>query len=130
MSRAPDRLSTRARATFGVTAAWQVVSWGGRISLLTEAERFDGWNWARIGGSLIFGTLLGVVAVRGRHRSGQEVGLAFLAFAVVLWSRSLMMVWTDGTNSLAFNLVHTGLAIVTWTLAALCVRAARAPTRR
>ena len=128
MSSPVDRLSARARATFGAAAAWQFVSWGGRISLLTEAEQFDGWNWARIGGSLVFGVLLGVIAVRGRRPSAREVGVGFLVFSLLLWGRSLAMVWTDGDNSLAFNLVHSGLALVTWTLGALCVRASRAMT--
>ena len=34
---------------------WQFVSWGGRISLLTDAEAVDQWNWFRIGGSLAVG---------------------------------------------------------------------------
>jgi hypothetical protein len=129
MSTAADRLSVLARATFGVAAAWQFVSWGGRISLLTEADRFDQWNWARIGGSLLFGVLLGVVAIRGRHRSAREVGVAFLVFSLLLWGRSLAIVWSDGDNSLGFRLVHTALAVVTWSLAAACFRASR-PTER
>ncbi len=124
---ASDRLPVRARILFGMAAVWQMVSWGGRISLLTEAERFVAWNWARIGGSLVFAVLLAVVAVRGRSRSAREVAVAFLVFAVLLWGRSLTLVWSDSDNTLAFNLVHTGLAVVTWALAVLCVGASRAP---
>ncbi len=124
MSSSPTRLPTRARVVFGAAALWQLASWGGRISLLTEAERFDAWNWGRIGGSLVFAVLLGVVAVRARHRSAREVAVAFLVFSLVLWGRSLGLVWSE-PNELGFRLVHSALAVITWSLAVGCFRASR-----
>lgn len=107
----------RFRLAFGLAAAWQLASWGGRISLLTEADRFDWGSWARIGGSVMFGVLLLLVALGGRRTGFSKwVAVGFLAFALVTWGRSLLGVWDDPANSLGFNLVHTGLAATTWVL--------------
>ena len=117
------------RVSFALAALWQFIAWGGRISLLTEADRFDWWNWTRIGGSLLMGVLLAFVEARGTTRAlARRVAWLFLVFAVLLWGRSLMIVWTDASNSFAFSLVHTGLALVTWALAAWCVRVAKDPS--
>lgn len=120
--------SPRSRAVipFAVAALWQFVAWGGRISLLTEAERFDWWHWTRIGGSLVIGALLALVAIRkARGSFARSVAWVFLVFGVLTWSRSLWVNWTEPANSLAFNLMHTALAGVTWGLAAWCVSAVR-----
>lgn len=102
---------------FGAAGAWQFVSWGGRISLLTAAERFDWWSWTRIGGSLLFGALLVLAAIGGRRTAfAKGVAVGFLTFALLTWGRSLLLVWADDANTLAFNVVHTALAAVTWFL--------------
>ena len=117
-------------AAFGAAAVWQFVSWGGRISLLTEAEMFDWWSWTRIGGSLLFGVLLLLAAIGGRRTGyAKGVALGFLIFALATWGRSLSNVWADEANTLAFNLVHTGLAGVTWILGAWTVVASRSSGR-
>ncbi len=113
-------------AVFGAAALWQFVSWGGRISLLTEAEMFDLWSWTRIGGSLLFGVLLLLAAIGGRRTGfAKGVALGFWVFALATWGRSLANVWTDASNTLAFNLVHTALALVTWSLGGWTVVASR-----
>ncbi|NND84968.1 MAG: hypothetical protein HKN46_07440 [Acidimicrobiia bacterium] len=112
----------RFRIAFGVAALWQFVSWGGRLSLLTDADRFDVWSWTRIGGSLVFGVLLLLIALGGRRTGfARWVAFGFLAFAFVTWGRSLVNVWGDPVNTLGFNLVHSVLAVTTWILGAWTV---------
>ena len=110
------------RLAFGIAAVWQFVSWGGRIGLLTEAERFDWWSWTRIGGHLVFGALLLLVALGGRRTGfAKWTAFGFFAFALFTWGRSLINVWGDPVNTLGFNLVHTVLAVTTWVLGAWTV---------
>lgn len=91
-------------------AAWTLISWGGRIRLLTDAEQGDLTNWARIGGSLVIG-LAAAAAVLWAQGTGVErwVLTVFAAWSVALWVRSLITVWS-GDQSLAFKAVHTVLA--------------------
>ncbi|UCG41371.1 MAG: hypothetical protein JSV07_03710 [Acidimicrobiia bacterium] len=119
------------RIAFGVAAIWQFVSWGGRISLLTEAERFDWMSWTRIGGSLVFGALLLLVALGGRRTGfAKWVAFGFLAFSLLTWGRSLMNVWGDPVNTMAFNLVHSVLAVTTWVLGVWTVWISQAGVER
>ncbi len=127
----PMVLRPRDRVVLVAAALWQVVAWGGRISLLTDAETSDWWNWFRIGGSLLVGVavaLVGIGLVR-RARPARVVAWAYLAVGLVTWTRSLVNVWTE-PNSTAFRLVHTGLALVTWGLGVASVWVtSRAPER-
>jgi hypothetical protein len=102
---------------------WQFISWGGRITLLAEAEAFEFWNWFRIGGSLLLGTavlLVGLGLVRSPALA-RGFAWAYLAVALVTWSRSLWVNLTE-PNTLGFRLMHVALALVTWTLGVLAVR--------
>lgn len=112
------------RAILVGAGVWQFISWGGRITLLTEAETFDFWNWFRIGGSLLLGTavlLVGVGLVR-LPALARGFAWAYLAVALVTWSRSLWFNLTE-PNTVAFRVMHVALALVTWTLGVLAVRA-------
>lgn len=109
---------------------WQFVTWGGRIGLLTDAESFDPWNWFRIGGSLVLGLAVLIVGL-GLVRSptfGRAAAWAYLLVAIATWGRSLYVNLTE-PNSVSFRLMHLALALVTWTLGVLAVRATT-PSRR
>lgn len=103
-------------------AVWTLLSWGGRIRLLTDAEQGDLANWVRIGGSLVVG-LAAAGVVFWAQGSGLErwVLTLFAAWSVVLWVRSLITVWS-GDQSLAFKTVHTVLAAGFFVLAVLALR--------
>ena len=47
----------------GAAAVWTFIAWGNRIGLLTGDEASDPWTWIRVGGSLLFGVALAVIAV-------------------------------------------------------------------
>lgn len=90
-------------------AAWTLLSWGGRIRLLTEMEQ-DLGNWLRIGGSLLVGAAAVAVLLLAEGSSLERWTLTvFAAWSTVLWLRSLTSVWT-GDQSMAFKTVHTVLA--------------------
>lgn len=93
-----------------VVAAWTLLSWGGRIRLLTEAEQDPG-NWLRIGGSLLVGAAaVAVLLLADGTALERWVLTVFAAWSTVIWLRSLVSVW-PGDQSLAFKAVHTGLAL-------------------
>lgn len=119
-------LTTTARLALVAAGIWQFVSWGGRISLLTDAETGDPWNWFRIGGSLAVGAAVlavGLGLVR-RHAVARISAWAYLVVGLVTWSRSLVNVWTE-PNTLGFRLVHTALALATWLLGVVAVAVVR-----
>ncbi|MFP3914646.1 MAG: hypothetical protein ACLFWM_07200 [Actinomycetota bacterium] len=88
---------------------WTLLSWGGRIRLLTQSEQ-DLGNWLRIGGSLLVGAAAVVVlAATGGGGLQRWVLTLFAAWSVGIWLRSLVSVWS-GEQSLAFKAVHTVLA--------------------
>ena len=124
-------LGPRDRLVLLGAALWQVIAWGGRISLLTDAETSDWWNWFRIGGSLAAGLAVGLVGLgilRGA-RAARLAAWAYLVVGLITWSRSLLTVWTE-PNSMGFRVVHMLLALVTWGLGLASVRVARrAPAR-
>lgn len=124
-------LTTTARVALVAAGIWQFVSWGGRISLLTDAETVDPWNWFRIGGSLLVGAAVLAVGIGLVRRRPVALALAwaYLLVGLVTWSRSLVNVWTE-PNSLGFRLVHTALALTTWVLGVVAVAVVRrAPDR-
>lgn len=93
-----------------VIAAWTLLSWGGRIRLLTELEQ-DLGNWLRIGGSLVVGAAAVAVLLLAEGSGLERWTLTvFAAWSTVLWFRSLTSVWT-GDQSMAFKTVHTVLAV-------------------
>lgn len=102
-------------------AVWTLISWGGRIRLLTDAEQGDLGNWLRIGGSLLVGAVA-VAALLAWPHSGAERWLLtlFAGWTAAIWLRSLVTVWL-GEQSLAFKVVHTGLAAGYLALAYLAV---------
>ncbi len=110
------------RVVLLAAALWQVVAWGGRISLLTDAETADWWNWFSIGGSLLVGLAAGLVGLGLIRRLGvaRLAAWAYLVVGLITWTRSLANVWTE-PNSMGFRLVHTALALVTWGLGAASV---------
>jgi hypothetical protein len=103
-------------------AGWTALSWGGRISLLTGAERTDPWAWTRIGGSILIGL---VVAGALLVRRWRWPGWLLAGWVTMIWGRSLYGVWTD-PNTLGFRLVHTGLAAVWLALAGAAIRVGQA----
>ena len=98
---------------------WTLVSWGGRIGLLTEPETADPASWARIAGSLAVGTGAAVLLMAGLLP--RLASWAFAVWSAAIWGRSLLVVWTE-QNTAGFRLVHTALAVVWITLAVLAVR--------
>lgn len=92
-----------------VVLGWTLVSWGGRIGLLTDAEVTDPEDLLRIGGSLLIGWVTSGVLWWAPDRA-REIRWLFVAWTVVLWTRSLVVTWLD-PPSIAFGLVHTVLAI-------------------
>lgn len=113
------------RRTLGwIILAYTLLSWGGRIGLLTDADAADAWSWVRIGGSFAVGILTWACLVSGRLVRPAAFG--FAGFTAVVWTRSLVTVWTDPANTLGFNLVHTALAALWVVLAVLAVRVGQA----
>ena len=91
-------------------AAWTLLSWGGRIRLLTAAEQ-DVSNWIRIGGSLLIGAAaVSVLLFAAGSALERWVLTLFSVWTAVLWIRSLFSVWT-GDHSFGFQLVHTVLEV-------------------
>ena len=103
-------------------AVWTLLTWGGRIRLLTGAEQADLGNWARIGGSLLVGAAaVAVLLLAGEGSLERWVLTLFALWSVGLWGRSLVVVWT-GPESAGFKAVHTVLAAGFLVLAVLAVR--------
>lgn len=107
-------------------AVWTFIAWGNRIGLLTGDERNDPWTWIRVGGSLILGVLLTIVAVllwRGGEPAGwmRVVFAVFLVLMLVIWTRSAISV-LSGDESVSFKVVHVVLAVISVGFGALLVR--------
>lgn len=103
-------------------AVWTLLTWGGRIRLLGDAEQGDLSNWLRIGGSLLIGALAVVVLLAAGGGTVERWMLTlFAAWSTVIWLRSLITVWTGG-ESMAFKLVHTVLAAGYFVLSYLAIR--------
>jgi len=100
----------------GAAAVWTFIAWGNRIGLLTGDEASDPWTWIRVGGSLLFGVVLAVIAVvlwagkpLVRWMAGVFVGFGILM--LVIWLRSAFSVLGDDEN-VAFKVVHLVLAAI------------------
>lgn len=102
------RLRPGPRLLAGLVLVWTLVSWGGRIQLITAPEAGDPWALVRIGGSLLVGVATAVALWRAPDRT-TALRWVFVVWTVVLWSRSLVVTWID-PPSIAFGLVHTVLA--------------------
>lgn len=103
-------------------AAWTLLTWGGRVRLLTDAEQGDLANWLRIGGSILVGALAVAVLLLAQGSGLERWMLTFFAaWSSVIWLRSLISVWA-GSESMAFKLVHTVLAAGFFVLAYLALR--------
>lgn len=115
-----------------LVAAWTLVSWGGRIGLLTAPELDDPWSLVRIGGSLLVGlTTAAVLAFAPEPAARWAVGLrwVFVAWTVLLWSRSVVVTWV-APPSIAFGVVHTVLAVGWFLLAWWVAPLGRDPDRQ
>ena len=100
----------------GAAAIWTFIAWGNRIGLLTGDEASDPWTWIRVGGSLLFGVALAVIAALLWRSKPFAVWMArvFIGFGVlmlVIWMRSLVST-LSGDESLAFKAVHVVLASI------------------
>lgn len=103
-------------------AVWTLLTWGGRIRLLTDAEQGDLGNWLRIGGSVLVGGLaVLVLLVAGETLWERWILTFFAAWSTVIWLRSLITVWS-GQESMAFKSVHTVLASGFFLLAYWAIR--------
>lgn len=100
---------------------WALLTWGGRVGLLTGSEASDPVTWLRVGGSLLAAGL-GVWGLL-RARTGGVWVYAVVTAAV--WVTSLISVWTT-PNTVGFRAVHTLLAAVSGGLAVAAVRVMRA----
>lgn len=111
------------RTTLAIAiAAWTLLTWGGRIRLLTDAEQASVGNWIRIGGSLIIGALAVIVLLASARTTFERVVLTvFAGWSLGLWLRSLISVWA-GDSSMAFKSVHAALAAGFFVLSYLAVR--------
>ncbi len=109
-----------------VILAWALLSWGGRVGLLTGPESGDLVVWFRIAGSLATAAIVGLALLASASWLGPAAWL-YAVVAGVVWSTSLVSVWTDPTTGMAFRLVHSALAAVSVSLAVLAVRESRQP---
>lgn len=106
------------RVALLVAAAWQAISWAGRISLLAGDENW--WSWFRIVGNLTVGVLVVLVALGMLRGVARPIGWLLLGVVSVTWVRSVWVVWTTA-NPLPFRLVHTVLGAVAITLGVVVV---------
>ncbi len=105
-------------------AGWTLLAWGGRVRLLTDAEQADPGNWARIGGSLLVGTVAVLVLVVAAGGAWERWALTlFAVWSTAVWVRSLSVVW-PGEQSMSFKVVHSALAAGFLLLAFLAVERA------
>ena len=103
-------------------AAWTLITWGGRIRLLTDAEQSSIGNWTRIGGSIVVGLVAAAVLVWAHDGALERWALTvFAVWSSIIWLRSLLSVWA-GEQSLAFKLVHTVLATGFFLLSFFAIR--------
>lgn len=102
---------------------WSLITWGGRIGLLTGDETTDPMVWFRIVGSLVTAALAGLALIGDRR----WVMLAVVGYSLValgVWGTSIVAVLPDMTASLQFKMIHTVLAGVSLVLAGLALRMA------
>ena len=116
---------------FWLAGGWTLIVWGGRIGLLTGAERVDPASWFRIGGSIAFGitlVFLGLLMWRTESPSGwsEPASFANLIFNLAVWLPSAAGVVT-GDATAAFKAVHVVLAVTSVALATWAVWAAGRP---
>lgn len=91
-------------------AVLTLAAWGGRLGLLTDGEA-GLWDWVRIGGSLLVGLFAAAsLLIPVLEPTRRPALIVFGVWSVVLWGRALVVNWI-GDGSLAFKLVHTGLAL-------------------
>lgn len=103
-------------------AVWTLLTWGGRVRLLTDAEQADVGNWLRIGGSILVGALAVLVLLAAAETGWERWVLTFFAaWSAAIWLRSLITVWL-GQESMAFKSVHTVLAAGFFLLAYWAIR--------
>lgn len=102
--------TSRSRWVLAITVlVWTLIAWAGRIGLLTGTEEWA--SWLRIGGSLMIGVIAAAALVTPWLSPLMKPVLYVLAaWSVAIWTRSLIVNWM-GSGSLAFKLVHTGLAV-------------------
>ncbi len=117
------RLIDDRRIVATIVLVWAGITWGTRIGLLTDAEAADPVTWLRVAGSLVTAALAAGSLLRSRPALARPAVALYGLWAVGTWGTSLLDVWTD-PHPTGFRVVHTVLAVVTWTVAATAMRAA------
>lgn len=112
-------MSRRLALAIGV---WALITWGGRINLLTDPEAGDPTTWLRVGASLVAaaGAVVGLLVT---SRWSRSLLATYAAVTGIVWVVSLVSVWSND-HELGFRLVHTLLAAVSLVLAFLAARQA------
>lgn len=101
-------------------AAWTLFTWGTRIrNAAGDHEALTAY---------IVPALLIAVAVMAIVRA-RRWGPLLVVASTVAWLWRVPIIWS-GDWSIAFKVVHTGLAVITWLLAAWTVRSGASRGRR
>ena len=122
-----SRLIADRRIVAAVILIWAALTWGTRIGLLTDVEVADPVTWLRVGGSLLTAVLAAVVLLLRRSPLARLGVVVYALWAVGTWGTSLVDVWTD-PHPMGFRVVHTVLAVVTWMVAVVALRAVGQPS--
>ncbi len=101
---------------------WAAATWGGRISLLVDA---DPTAVMRVAVSILAAIAAGAVLIRGTAR-GRSILWTYAVVTAAVWISSLVSVWRND-HQVGFRLVHTALAAVSLALALAAVRARAVP---
>jgi hypothetical protein len=114
-----------------VLAVWTLVLWTGRLGLAWGADGSTASKvWATV--PVVLFVVLGVLALGVVLRSGNGVlsardrtfALGVAVWTIGYWVVRLPIIWFDG-RSVGFKLVHTVLAVLSWTASWAAIRSLR-----
>lgn len=105
-------MMSRKRLAWAI-GVWTAIAWGGRIAIVFDIGS-DPWERIRIGVAVL--TAAAAVMALAAGRWMKPVVLAYTATAIVVWVRSVVVVFS-GERSPAFLAVHVALAAVSLLLA-------------